>query len=157
MTILYNKATNEVLGYYPEGYKVNGKPASTNDENVVELTVVNAIAPAHSEAQKFSDTWAVDLTALTYSQSWNVIDKTAYELAMEGWQHTEFAKRIIAPIQLIMEDIGIKMFGWFQVNNFPIVSKGNELHLYCNTILPEHQSAIDYFQGLITVEDRPTQ
>jgi hypothetical protein len=157
MVVLYNIITDKVIGYYPDGYKVNGKPASTNDSDVYELTVVPMAKPPHWETQKVVSNWTADIVAKTYSQSWNVIDKTAYELAMEGWQHPEFAKRIIAPIQLIMEDIGIKMYGWFQVNSFPTVSKGTELHLYCNTILPEHQSAIDYFQGLITIEDKPTQ
>jgi len=119
--------------------------------------VVEAVMPETNENQKISSTWEADLTTSTYKQVWQVVNKTAYEIAMEGWQHPQFAKRIIAPIQLIMEDIGIKMYGWFQINSFPIENKGSVLHLYCNTILPEHQSAIDYFQGLITIEDRPTE
>jgi len=157
MTILYNTATQQVLGYYPDGYLVNGKPAPTNDIDVVELTVIETSQPSYTETQKISSIWEADLTALTYTQVWSVTDKTPYEIAMEGWEHPQFAKRIIAPIQLIMEDTGIKMYGWFQVNNLPVINKGTDLHLYCNVILPEHQSAIDYFQGLITIEDRPTE
>ena len=156
-TILYNKSTNTVLGWYEGGYQVNGKPASTNDPDVVELTVIETSQPVFTETQKISSTWEADSTALTYKQVWQVTDKTVYEIAMEGCQHPQFAKRIIAPIQLIMEDVGIKMYGWFQINSFPIENKGSVLHLYCNVILAEHQSAIDYFQGLITIEDRPTE
>jgi hypothetical protein len=29
--------------------------------------------------------------------------------------------------------------------------------LYCNVILPEHQQIVDGLQGVITIEDRPTE
>lgn len=77
------------------------------------------------------------------------------ELGIDYWHYPKFAKRIIAPIELIFDDNGIKMYGWFNINNFPIVKIDSTLHLYCNTILPEHQAIVDGFSGLITIEDRP--
>ena len=29
------------------------------------------------------------------------------------------------------------------------------VYLYCNTILPQHQTTVDQLEGMITVEDRP--
>jgi hypothetical protein len=77
------------------------------------------------------------------------------ELGSDYWQYPKFVKRIIAPIELIFDDNGIKMYGWFQLNNFPILKIDNYLYLYCNTILPEHQAIVDGFAGLITIEDMP--
>jgi hypothetical protein len=157
MTILYNIQTQQVLGYYPDGYLVNGKPASPNDEDVLELTVVGTSEPTITEFQKLSDTWEANLAELTWTQVWVVINKTAYEIAMEDWAEPEYAKRIIAPMQLVMDDVGSKMYNWFSINDFPIVRKEPLVHVYCNTILAEHQSVIDAFAGMITIEDRPTE
>lgn len=73
-----------------------------------------------------------------------------------GWGYSQYSKRIVAPLSLIMDDIGIKMYGWFTINDLP-VKKLNEttVHLYCNVILPEHQAIVDSLGGAITIEDRP--
>lgn len=83
------------------------------------------------------------------------VDKNELSRTEEDWSYPNFNKRIVAPVSMIMEDIGIKMFGWFQLNNLPVVALNNNVYLYCNVILPEHQSVIDSLQGLITVEDKP--
>jgi ribosomal protein L14E/L6E/L27E len=80
MTILYNTQSQQVLGYYPDGYLVNGKPSPTYDDDVVELTVVNAEKPEYTETQKVSSTWTADLQAKTWTQSWQVVDKTEAEI-----------------------------------------------------------------------------
>lgn len=87
----------------------------------------------------------------------NPVD-TTYLNFNEGnpnWDFNEYEKRIVAPINLIMDDIGIKMYGWFQLNGLPIITKDSNVYLYCNTILPEHQTILDQLQGVITVENRP--
>jgi hypothetical protein len=86
---------------------------------------------------------------------WTVVNKTEYEIAMEDWDSSAHLLRIVAPIQLIMDDIGIKMYGWFQLNNLPIVNKITTVRLYCNSILPEHQAVVDQLQGVIVVENIP--
>lgn len=70
------------------------------------------------------------------------------------WSYPEFTKRIIAPISLVMEDIGVKMYSWFKLNNLPVVAIDSKVYLYCTSILPEHQYVIDMYQGVISVEDR---
>jgi hypothetical protein len=77
------------------------------------------------------------------------------ELGTAYWQYPQFAKRIIAPQELIFDDNGIKMYGWFNIQGFPIIKIGVQLHLYCNVILPEHQAMVDSFGGALTIEDRP--
>lgn len=77
------------------------------------------------------------------------------EIGTDYWHYPNYAKRIIAPQELIFDDNGIKMYGWFNIQQFPILKIGTQLHLYCNTIRPEHQVIVDGFSGLITIEDRP--
>lgn len=71
------------------------------------------------------------------------------------WHYPRYVKRIIAPINMMMDDVGVKMYNWFQINNLPILKLGNTVQLYCNTILPEHQSIVDSLSGIINIEDRP--
>jgi hypothetical protein len=77
------------------------------------------------------------------------------ELGENYWQYPQYTKRIIAPVDLIMDDYGIKMYGWFTINNFPVLKFNESVHLYCNVILPEHQAIVDGFGGLLTIEDKP--
>ena len=87
----------------------------------------------------------------------SVSDQNDREKTNDDWAYPTQAKRIVAPIGLIMNDIGIKMYGWFQLNKLPIETENNQtqVHLYCNTILPEHQSVVDSLSGIVTIEDRP--
>ena len=157
-TILYNKVTQQVIGHYPNGYQVNGKPSPTYDKDIVELAVIETEASEYNhETHSLSSDYIADVEAKTYTQVWSITPKTPYEIAMEGWQHPEYAKRIVAPMELIMNDIGIKMYGWFQINGFPVVNKQPLVHLYCNVILAAHKDVIDSLQGYITIEDRPTE
>jgi hypothetical protein len=83
------------------------------------------------------------------------LDSISDELGSDYWHYPQYVKRIVAPIELILDDIGIKMYGWFQLNNFPIIKMGQSVNLYCNTILPEHQEIVNQLQGIIIIEDRP--
>lgn len=83
------------------------------------------------------------------------VDNVDIQYEEGDWNYPSFAKRIVAPISLIMEDVGIKMYGWFQLNELPVISKNNVVYLYCNVILSEHQAVIDQLDGLITIEDNP--
>lgn len=78
-----------------------------------------------------------------------------YTMSNQDWLYPQLSKRIVAPIQLIMDDTGIKMYGWFQLNNLPIVPLNTVVHLYCNVVLPEHDAVIDAYGGIITIEDNP--
>lgn len=76
-----------------------------------------------------------------------------YDPNENGWAYPSFSKRIVAPIQLIMDDIGIKMYGWFNLNELPVMKVSESVvHLYCNIILPEHQAIIDNLHGVISIE-----
>lgn len=87
----------------------------------------------------------------------NPVDNTYvnYNLSNDSWDFQDYSKRIVAPKDLIMADIGVKMYGWFQLNAFPIVTKNSNVYLYCNKILPQHQSIVEQLEGMITVQDRP--
>lgn len=73
----------------------------------------------------------------------------------EDWHYLEYAKRIIAPIKLVMQQASLEV--WFTINGLPIVKKGNTLYCYCNVILPEHQTLFDQYVGIVSIEDRPKE
>jgi hypothetical protein len=121
--------------------------ASTKGEY---FETVNSDPPEHNpETQKLIESWSVKWGK--YRQEWEVVDKTPLEM----WQHPDWAKKIIAPAALVMDDIGVKMLGWWQIMGFPIEREGDLVYLYCNQILPQHQAVVDQLQGVITIEDRP--
>ena len=166
-TILYNTTTNQTVGKIREGY-YNGiwnsalsKEAGWTPEHIVELEVIQPEEPAYNPStQKIASQWVVDIEEFTYTLEWTVTDKTQaeidYEAAVVDWIYLEWAKRIVAPIELILDDVGIKMYGWFQLNGFPVEKVDDTtLHLYCNVILPQHQAIVDGFGEAVTIEDRP--
>lgn len=83
----------------------------------------------------------------------SILDQNEINKTTDDWCYPNFSKRIVAPSNLIMDDIGIKMYGWFQINNLPVENVGNFVHLYCNTILPEHNTIIQNLEGLIQIQD----
>lgn len=70
-----------------------------------------------------------------------------------GWHQPPFVKRIIAPVQLIMQYPAIE--AWFRINNLPIVRVETTLYCYCNVILSEHQQLVDQLSQIVSIEDRP--
>jgi len=79
-TILYNTVTQQVIGHYPNGYQVNGKPSPTYDNDVVELGVVEVEEPKHDPAtQRLTSSFIVDLEAKVYTQVYEVVDITVEE------------------------------------------------------------------------------
>jgi hypothetical protein len=74
---------------------------------------------------------------------------------VDGWLHPEYAKRIIAPIDLVLDDTGLKFYNWFRARELPIERVGNYLHCYCHSIAPEHEAVVASFGNLLTVEDKP--
>lgn len=83
--------------------------------------------------------------------SWQIRTKTAIEL----WDHPEFAKRIVAPKNLIFEQIGLAMKSWFDLNGLPVKLNGEQVYLYCNVILPEHEAIVSSYGEILTIEERP--
>jgi len=156
VTSLYNTSLNSILSTRNGYYKVDGVRPDL-PENIVELVHTEDPIPDYNPStQKLLSAWIVDLNAKEYRLSYWVENKTALEIALDGWHHLNYAKRIIAPVQLVMDDIGVKFHAWFTVHGYPIERVGEQLYCYCNTIAPEHQAVVDSLQEVITIEDRPT-
>lgn len=79
--------------------------------------------------------------------------KLTYDFGDQNWHYYDFAKRIVAPIDLANQYPQIKV--WFDLRNLPIEVSGNTCYLYCNEIDPVHQQLVDNLQGVITIENRP--
>ena len=166
-TVLFDTQTNKTADKIREG-SYNGiwnsalsKQPGWLPEHIVELTVVETQWPDHdAQTQRVSKEWVVDLQEKTYTLTWTLEDipqeEIDYNNALQLWPHKQWAKRIVAPIDLILDDVGIKMYGWFQINGFPVVKVDDTtVHLYCNTILSHHQSIVDGLSGAIYIEDSP--
>lgn len=90
------------------------------------------------------------LTWKFFNQADNV---NLYDFSSDNWHYPSFSKRIITPIQLLLEYSAFEV--WFRMNNLPIYKENDTLYCYCNEILPEHQYLIDNLSGTITVENKP--
>ncbi len=165
-TLRYNTETGQYTIHTGQYKTMDGNNGAIHPPTV-QLEVVEVEKPEYnSELQKISMEYDIsinegehDLTGIngTATEVWTLIEKTAYEIAMEEWHHPDWCKRIIAPAALVMDDVGVKMLGWWQIMGFPIEREGDNVHLYCNQILPQHQAVVDSLQGVITIEDRPTE
>jgi hypothetical protein len=158
MTILFNQQTEQIIYRFYNQYTIDGvgQPLGELEPGIWHLQIVDTEQPNTLPTQKASSNYVPYYSENLYVLEWTIIDKTPIEIQREDWDSLEHAIRIIAPIQLIMDDIGIKMYGWFTLNNLPVIPKDNgTVRLYCNEILPEHQAIIDSLQGVITIEERP--
>ena len=87
-------------------------------------------------------------------ETYEPVEKSAYQIACEGWHHMDYALRIIVPKSLIQQYREILIFkSYFEVMGLPIVILADEIHLYCNEILDNDKPVITQM-GLV-VEDRP--
>lgn len=154
-TILFNTQANIPIGNIRNGrYLVDGQIPEL-PEYVKELTVEYSQHEYDPLTQKASQYWDADLIEMKWKQVWVIEDLSEFELALINWKYPEWAKRIVAPISLALDDVGAKMYVWFQLNRFPIDTVGTNVHLYCNVVLPQHQTIIDALGETISVEDRP--
>lgn len=77
------------------------------------------------------------------------------ELGNNYWQYPYYAKRIIAPQELMFDTNGVKMFAWLNFNDFPVIRIDNKIHVYYNVIDPAHQPLVDAWGPLLIFNDRP--
>ena len=82
-TLLYNSTTNKIISQvFDNGYLVDGKPREVLPP-IYELEYKPTIAPNITENQVKSATWIPDIVLKTYTQVWEVRDKTQVELIAE--------------------------------------------------------------------------
>ncbi len=166
-TILFNTQTNKTVDRIREGSftgiynSAMSKKSGWTPKHIVELTVVQTEKPQYDPVVKrATHQWVVDVEEKTYTLTWTVQDipqeEIDYNSALADWPNPEWAKRIVAPIDMAMDDVGAKMYIWFTLNGFPVHKTcENTVLLYCNVILPQHQAIIDQFGETLTIEDRP--
>lgn len=151
MTILYDKTTQSVLSWHPNGYLVDGKKPQL-PSNIVELDVVYADKPTPSATQNVIESW--EATDTQYNQVFTLVDKTAYEIAVDDWKHMDWGLRITAPKSMLFTAIGAPMFAYLQINKNLVENKNTtEYYVYVNTIEQEFQYIID--ENKLKVENRP--
>ena len=154
-TVLYYTQTQKTI-IYPNGYEIDGVPQPLGElaTGIWHLEYIRNERPECEDTEYSTYEFIPDYDTNQYVQVWTIHQKDEKQLL--NWKYDQFSIRIKAPIDLIMEDIGIKMFGWFQINNMPVVKVNDfQVHLYCNYILPEHQTIIDGLGGVIIIEEIP--
>jgi len=173
-TILYNTITQRTEGPVRDGSFndiYDSRFSITPGELppfILELEVVYTLQIEHDpNTHKLDYTWEIDTQNLKRTQVWISTELSQQEkdtrnlfiyeqqLLMSGWHHPQFNKRIIAPVDLVMQYPQVET--WFRINDLPIVRELTTLYCYCNVILAAHQQLIDALQGVITVEDLPTE
>lgn len=70
-TILYNSEDNTIIGTYPDGYKVDGKPQEV-DPPIYELPYTNTTPPEIIEGEYLTSKYEVDMERKEYRQVWEV-------------------------------------------------------------------------------------
>lgn len=130
----------------------------TTSEDVVKLQVIKGERPKPSETQRLVKLQPViNLAEKTYTEGWEVIDLSEYEIAMKDWESPAHPIRIIADADMATEDFGIAMYTHFNVRQLPIFPKGDVVHLYCFEIQEKFQGAVEFYvgEGRVVVEERP--
>lgn len=155
-TILYNRVTSNQIGPMREGrYIVDGLPGWLPDD-IVELKVKPIFPPDFDpDFEYLTDFWQANLDDLTWEQVWSINQFSQQEIAMRGWHHPNFIKRIIAPASLLDDYPAIALH--MMINKLPVEPSddGNSLFLYMKSIKPEHQALVNNLAGVLTIEDVP--
>ena len=151
MIVLYNTITETLATQkqFPNGY-----PDYLPD-HIIQLEVINTPMPAYDHTTHKATMTAYQRVGDTWVNGWVVEPLTEYELAVRDWADLSSAMRIVAPIQLVLDDFGNKMETWFRITDLHIEKKDGMIRVYCSKILDEHQAIYDQFVGVITVEQRP--
>jgi len=167
-TIRYNTTDQSYTLHSGQYLTADGK-AGRIDPPFAQLEVIETPVPYYdTETEKLLPvTYDIeinegehDLTGIngTATEVWAVVDKTAYELAMEGWHHPDYPKRIVAPFSLISDPsmVGIIMKIRFDLDGLPMVREGNIVYVYAKETLQEDQALVDSQEGQIVIENLPT-
>jgi hypothetical protein len=161
--ILYNTIKNKIEGSFFTG-DFNGiynsmfsAIPSELPEYVIILSLIDNPIQVNFETEVLTSNVVIDLENKEYRIEYSKRDKTTYEIAMESWQHPQFAKRIIAPVSLMYDEsgIGVIMKIRFDLDKLPVEKVGSFVHVYCKEVQEEDAAIIAQLQGLITIEDRP--
>ena len=153
-TIIFNTDTGKIESHHPDGYKVNGKiqPLGEIEPNILHLEYVINPMPAYDMETHRIET-SFEVIGDTYAQTWQVIELTPQELHLRNWDEPNYEIRILASKDLVFDDIGSKMFAWFNLNGLPIKDKDKDsCYLYCNKILEKHEPLITHLYNDITIE-----
>ncbi len=104
-----------------------------------------------------SSTMVNEITSSVVDNKWKIVNtirnKTAYEL----WEHKDFSMRIIAPIELILTDEGVKFKGWWDLKKLPYTVDEYYIYLYCNHIEEAHQDVLASLSEYLIIEERPNE
>ena len=160
MTRLYDTSQQKFISkVFEGGYKVDGKSPELPD-GIVELEIIIQEPPEiNPETQRLKRLDPViDTKKKTYTEGWQVIDLTDYEIAMRDWLHPQHSIRLVSDTELVLTDFGLAIKAWCELHDLPIIRQGDKTHIYCDHIREQFQPAVDAYiaDGRVTIEHIPT-
>lgn len=116
--------------------------------------------PEITATQKLEQSWEIQDDK--YVQVWTVIEKTPYEIAIEGWHHQDYAMRIKISMGEVMNNAQLQQFVsqlvlWWNLTKLQHEVDQQYAYFYCNFIFPEHQDIVTAFGELIEIENKPVE
>lgn len=147
---------NEIKAdYYQET-----KPTIHPNKGIVYEKVIAATQPVPSATEKLVEGW--EITGWQYIQTFTLVDKTAREIALDGWHYPEYSMRIKISMSEVMTNQQLQQFVsqlvlWWNLAKLQHDIDQQYSYFYCNFIRPEHEAIVNAFGALIEIEDRPVE
>ena len=150
-TILYNKDTQEVKHHAKEGYyhittTKKGRHRPDIPEPWVELEFLNLAQPVPTETQKTIVGPALaDLEFKKYyPRTYQVVDKTAFEIASEEFGYMEYQRRFDVHGSVLFDPTGVAYRSFLEDKGYPVeIQDDDSYKIWLDEINPAHQGFID--------------
>ena len=116
--------------------------------------------PEITATQKLEQSW--EIQGDQYVQVFTIVDKTEYEIAIEGWYFPDYSMRIVVSLAAINSNQQLQQFVsqlvlWWNLTKLQHEVDQQNAYFYCNFIHPEHQAIVDAFGELIEIENKPVE
>lgn len=126
-------------------------------KNEIKLKVIIDDFPEVNENQKLITKEIIDTEKKEYRVTYEVVNLTEQEIALKQWEGGDLDIKVIAPIELVLTEFGVKMKGWFELLGLPIIPKGDKVHLYCAKIDEQFKATVDDLvsKNVLTIINKP--
>jgi len=147
---------NEVIAEYIQ----QEKPTIHANKGIVYEKVFASILPQPSATEKVVEEWIID--GDSYLQTFTLVDKSAREIALEGWHYPEYSMRIKISMMEVMTNPQLQQFVsqlvlWWNLTKLQHEVTQQYAYFYCNFIYEAHQEIINAFSQYIEIETLPNE
>ncbi len=141
-------------------YQANKKPDMPLIKGTV-YEIVHTTQPIYSELQKLQEGWEIQQGK--YVQVWTVIDKSAYEIAIQGWHFPEYPYQLRIKVAIstltdpqVQQLVSMLILWWSaKKDELDHTSDSEFLYFYCDMVMPDHDNILNAMERMVTKETRP--